>query len=334
MSESSRKALVVPIVLEKHNNATSLSIVRVDGYQVVVNTAAWEGRDKAVWLEPETTVNTNLPIFSFLKREGRDKEVITAKRLRGEWSQGLLVPAPSGFEVGDDCWAALELEHYEPAEPTESLKVGDCAPAPSHWANLSRYDVENYLKYGRLFTTLDRITILEKLNGSNQSCVYSGEAYHVKSRNFWKKSGETACDFWRALEENEPLKKYLRDNPDHLVQGEMIGKVKGFLYGLNNKVEFRAFDIRKPNYHYMDATEFLDVCDRYSIKTPRVFESNALHSRELIESYVEGEQENNPKGYREGVVIKPTVERFERRLNGRLALKYVSNTYLEKKGRG
>lgn len=46
MSESAYKAKVIPLVMEKHPNADALSIVRADGFQCVVNTEAWVGRDK------------------------------------------------------------------------------------------------------------------------------------------------------------------------------------------------------------------------------------------------------------------------------------------------
>lgn len=326
MSESSRKAEVVPITFEKHPNADLLSIVRLGGFQCVVNTEQWAGKTNAVYIEPETTVQTDRPEFSFLKREGRDKEVVKAKRLRGEWSVGLLVPTPEGFNIGDDCWDYLELEHYEPEEEVKLL-AGDCATAPPYWANLPKYDLENFRKYKYLFKDDDIITISEKINGANQSCVFSDGEYHVKSRNFWKK--DDGNDFWSALHSNEPLKKFLRDNPNTIVHGEMTGKVKGFTYGLTQPT-FYAFDIRTPDYQWMDAGKFLDICDANNILTPRVFERSVSFSEDVVYKHTDGEQWNNPKGIREGVVVKPLINRYEFKLNGRLALKCVSNVYLEK----
>lgn len=328
MSESSRKAIVVPVVLEPHSNADSLSLIKVDGYQVVGNTLAWTGVDKAVYIPPETKVKTTRPEFAFLKREGRDTEVVRAKRLRGEWSMGLLAPCPDGYNIGDDAWDYYELEHYEPVEDVDGLHAGNCHPAPKHWANLSKYDLENWRGFKSLFKDKEPVTISQKLNGSNMSCVYSDGEYHVKSRNLWKKD-DGSSDFWRALHSSESLKKYLKDNPDHLIQGEMIGKVKGYTYGVTEPT-FKAFDIRKPDYHYMDCKDFLKICRDNGIPTSRIFAEDVPYSEAVVLQYVDGEQWMNPKGIREGIVIKCSAERFEYKLNGRLALKLVSNFYLDK----
>lgn len=329
MSESSRQALVVPITLRPHSNADSLSLIDIDGFQVVGNTEAWTGVQTAVYIEPETIVDTTRPEFSWLKREGRDKEIIRAKRLRGEWSVGLLVPTPNGFGLGDNCWDYFGLEHYEPEPEVDGLLTGHSHPAPPYWNNLSRYDLENFKKYKYLLRDDDLISVSEKLNGSNQSCVFSNGELHVKSRNLWKKD-DGQSDFWMGLHKNENLKKFLTDNENHLVQGELIGKVRNFTYGLNGEVEFRAFDIRKPDYTYMNSIEFYDTCNKYGIRTPRTFFHEEFYSLEKILSVTDGDQENNPKGIREGVVIKLCKERFEQKLNGRLCLKNVSNVYLEK----
>jgi RNA ligase (TIGR02306 family) len=326
-SNSSRTAPIVEINLEKHPNADLLSLCKINDWQCVLNTEQWKGKTRAFWIEPETLVKTNKEEFSFLKREGRDKERIKAKKIRGEWSVGLLIPVPDNF-TGNDGWDYLELEHYEPPEEIEGMKLGYTTPPPAHWANLPKYDLENFRGYNYLFQDGELVYIVEKLNGANQSVVYSDGEYHVKSRNFWKK--EEGCDFWKALRNNEPLMKYLRDNPNTLVQGEMIGKVKGYTYGLNGKVEFRAFDIRKPDYSYVDPQDFHKICEDNDLIIPRVFSYKEPYSKELVLQHTDGEQFNNSKGIREGVVVSPAIYRYCDKLNGRLKLKCVSNSYLEK----
>ncbi len=325
MSDSNKKAVVIPLILSSHGNADSLSVVDVDGLTVVVNTAMWQGHTTAVYIPAETIVPTTRTEFSFLDR-GRGEEVVMARRLRGVWSVGLLVPTPVGFNIDDDCWEYFGLKHYEPNEEEES---NNGWPAPPHWGSLTKYDLSNYRKYKYLLQDKEVITITEKLNGENMSCVYSEGAFHVKSRNLWKNELDGG-NFWEALNKNEPLKRWLRDNENFLVQGELIGRVKNFQYGLNGEVEFRAFDIRQPNYQYMNPSDYLDVCEKHHIITPRIFSHETAYSDELVLSFVDGDQQGNPKGIREGVVIKPNLERFVSRLNGRLALKCVSNSYLEK----
>lgn len=334
MSESSRHAYVIEIEKEKHPDADLLSLVHIDGFTCVINTAQWEGVNKCVYIEPQTCVDVTRPEFSFLKRpdKNRDVEVVTVRKFRGIWSQGLLIPITDETPVGTDLWEALGLSHYEPPEEIAGMVSGYTTSAPPNWASLPKFDLESFKRYGSLFKEGESVWVWEKLNGANESCVFSNGEFHVKSRNLWKKD-EGGSDFWLALHNNEPLKKFLQDNPDHLVQGEMTGKVKNFLYGLNGKVEFYAFDIRKPDYTYMNADEFMETCEKWGIKTPRLFEAGSPYSKELVEKHTEGEQWNNPKGLREGVVCRPTMSRFEARLNGRLVLKNVSNAYLEKQGK-
>lgn len=66
--KSTHKAEVVPVVLEKHPNADSLSIVKVFGYTVVVNTKQWEGHTKAVYIVPDSLVDASRTEFSFLSK--------------------------------------------------------------------------------------------------------------------------------------------------------------------------------------------------------------------------------------------------------------------------
>ena len=87
---SDHRCEVVPVVLEKHPNADSLSVVKVfDGYTVCVRTADWEGVDKGVYIPPDSVV-PDTEQFKFLEGHLR----IKAKKLRGINSYGMLVPVP------------------------------------------------------------------------------------------------------------------------------------------------------------------------------------------------------------------------------------------------
>ena len=52
---------VVPVTLEPHPNADSLSLVRVGGYTVCVRTADWEGVDRGVYIPPDSVVPATGP---------------------------------------------------------------------------------------------------------------------------------------------------------------------------------------------------------------------------------------------------------------------------------
>ena len=112
---STHKCEVVPVVLEKHPNADTLSVVQVFGYPVVVRTADWEGKTKGVYLPPDSVVDVTRPEFAFLASGTKTQHRVKAIKLRGVYSFGLLMPVADDAEIGDD-WAELYgVEHYEPA---------------------------------------------------------------------------------------------------------------------------------------------------------------------------------------------------------------------------
>src|ERR1035437_5638827 len=126
---SDHKCEVVPVVLEKHPNADSLSIVNVfDSYEVCVRTDDWVGIDKGVYLPPDTVV-PDTEQFKFLEGHLR----IKARRFRGVDSYGLLVPVPilDHCSIGDDLALIMEMRHYEPELAAElKQRMGEQGDPP------------------------------------------------------------------------------------------------------------------------------------------------------------------------------------------------------------
>lgn len=102
--------------LEKHPNADSLSITRVHGgYPVIVRTEDWKTGDLGVYVPVDALVPTDAPEFAFLGTSNR----IKAKRLRGVFSMGLLVPARPYMQEGEDVQNLLGVEKYIPPSERE-----------------------------------------------------------------------------------------------------------------------------------------------------------------------------------------------------------------------
>lgn len=92
MSSDSRVTIVQITNKIPHPNADTLSIVNVLGdYPVVVRTSDYQIGDLAVYV-PVDMICPALPAFAFLGAREKDRHV-KAKRLRGIFSMGLLVPA-------------------------------------------------------------------------------------------------------------------------------------------------------------------------------------------------------------------------------------------------
>ncbi len=107
--------------LVKHPNADSLSITQVHGgYPVIVRTEDWKTGDLGVYVPVDAMVPTDHYLFSFLGKHNR----IKAKRLRGVFSMGLLVPAPLGAKEGQDCAEFLGITQYQPPTDKEERIPG------------------------------------------------------------------------------------------------------------------------------------------------------------------------------------------------------------------
>ena len=83
-NKSTHRVEVVPITLEPHPNADTLSIVRVfAGYTVCVRTTDWQGRALGAYVPPDSLVDTTRPEFAFLADGKRARQRIKVKKLRG-----------------------------------------------------------------------------------------------------------------------------------------------------------------------------------------------------------------------------------------------------------
>lgn len=151
--KSNHRANVVRIdEILPHNNADSLSLVHIGGYQAVIRKGQFAIDDLAVYVQPDSVVPMT-DAFRFIW-EGHvcldgtvpeKRRRITVRKFRGEWSEGLLLPIsdfPELFvtlseskpgarlvEEGEDVSDLLGITHYDPDAGTESTK-GTQANAP------------------------------------------------------------------------------------------------------------------------------------------------------------------------------------------------------------
>lgn len=321
---SEQIAQVIQVYPKPHFNADSLEVCQAGGYQCLVRKGDFQDGDLAVFIPPDTICNSSRPEFSFLDTAGRPIR-IKAKKLRGIWSEGLIIKAPEGVAAGDNLYETLGLTHYEPEQEHVSTG-GNWAKAPAKWSALSKYDVENgkNSKYVNLFTVGEEVVVTGKLNGSNCCFVYSEEELHCRSRSGFRTRENNV--FWNCL--TPEIEKFCTDNPDYILYGESVGHVKGWKYDVpNGQVSFRAFDIYQPNRQYCCTEKFFELCDKFNIPTVPLICKTGFDLEKMIE------QSQNPcpitGGLAEGIVVKPVVERYNERL-GRVMVKFINPKYLEK----
>lgn len=316
--------------IAKHPNADSLGIVKVlGGYTCVVRLSDWHEGDLAAYIPPDSVVDTTRPEFSFLG----DKSKIRVRRLRGVYSMGLLIPAPQGASEGDDVAESLGVTHYQP--PAEFSVSGDAIAAPMIIA--PKYDVENLLRFANVFREGEELVATEKIHGANcRMTIVDGQMF-VGSRNLWLRE-DAKNIYWQAFRSLPQIEFLLRGKKQHepvnrVLYGEVFGRVQDLRYGRDNSVSFAAFDLLQDGV-FVGFHEFRTLMDNYLVPSaPAVWrgvyegEKTMAEWAELIEcdSTVAGA----PPGHiREGIVIRPTVERYDDTL-GRVQLKLVSNRYFE-----
>ena len=191
---STHKVEVVPIVLEEHGNADTLSIVRVfGGYTCVVRTADWVGVGLGAYIPPDSLVDTNRPEFAFLTKDANAEGFarIKAQKLRGVVSYGLLVPLPAAWpgRVGDDVTELFGVTHWEPMTKGEcamdGLNLGE-ANSPAPYLYCPKYDLEAFKRHHIDLTPGELVYVTEKIHGTSARYVcHDGQMYCGSNEN-WK----------------------------------------------------------------------------------------------------------------------------------------------------
>lgn len=331
---STHRVEVVPVVLEPHGNADSLSVVQVWDYQVCVQTVGWEGVTQGAYVPPDSLVDTSRPEFDFLAEPGKTMARIKAKRLRGVVSYGLLVPAPEGSVIGDDVTAILGVEHYEAPIQSTNLRGSSKqvqGPAGIHPV----YDVDALLRYAEVFEEGELVHVTEKIDGANARFTFVDGQMYVGSRKQWLEiDGGSLWD--RILKQYPGIQRLCETFDGHTLYGEVYGNVQSLKYGLGDKIAFAAFDILGKDGGWWDFDVQRDICVSYNIPNVPRFECEGVdtHSFPFDLEYMKKQAEGpslvpGANHYREGIVIKPITERYDRRV-GRVQLKLVSFAYLEK----
>jgi len=306
---------VVKIKLEPHPSADTLSLVRVDGYIIVVKTSEWKDGDLAVYISSDYVCPKN-EMFAFLGGRLRVKP----HKFRGIISEGLLIKTLPDMKLGDDVMERLGITRYEP--PMDLSFNGDNESGPS--GTYPKYDVEPYKKYHTLILSGEEVVITEKLHGASARYLWQKERMWVGSRTNWKRRSDKD-PWWQALQQNPWIEARCIHHDDYVLYGEIFGRVQNLKYGCTgNEIRFAIFDILYKNQwlNYDEAKKMTPGC----IWVPEVYRGLWKENCKLEEgnSLVVGANH-----IREGVVVQPILNRWNPEI-GRVKLKIVSNQYLQK----
>lgn len=340
--------------VEKHPNADSLSITDVmGGYPCIFRTGDYHEGDLACYIPVDSEVPLDKPDFKFLDTgKGRAKERIRAKRLRGVFSMGLLVPAPSFAKEGDDLQEWFGVTKYETeseqldAIVRENVKnrgllgrvqwyIQRAIDTLLVWFGLRRppgpklsyYDLDGIRKRSGDFIVGEEVALTEKLDGSQAKFAHTGKHFYSGSRNKWRTDS-----YWSETAVKYDLEYKLKRFPNHVLFGEIIGPTQKHRMPYNNgKLEFYAFDCYLlKEKRWMEYDELFAFCslDLNVPMVPELWRGPWPEDwKAELAPLAEGQSKiPNTKHVREGWVAKTTKERYNK--NGRVILKLHGEGFL------
>ena len=323
-----------------HSNADALELCQIKGWQCVIPKGKYR----------EGSLVTYIPIDSLIPLEHADRWNISkylsirtgpdapnppagrvrCARLRGEPSFGVLIDVENPeWTEGQDVKAHYGITKYiPPLKPT----AGDALPP--HPLFVEYTDIENLRNFPDVLEEGEEVSVTEKLHGTNCRVGMIEGEWMAGSMSVRRKPPEeetqwTSSTYWFPLS-LPPVRALLAEvGAEHrqvILFGEVFGsKIQDLHYGHKGKLGFRAFDLLV-NGKYVDADLFAQLCARHGVETvPLLF--RGAYDLNTIKALSEGSTTLDDAHIREGVVVKPIVERIHPKV-GRVAMKYIGDAYL------
>lgn len=339
-----RKLITKEIVknVEKAPNSDFLEIVSVRGWKVVNRAGEAKVNDEILYFEVDSALPMDDERFAFLSERGvksirsddgvtKEFHVLKTARLRGTYSQGLILPL-SAFPELDytqvDLAGQLGVFKYEPPLPAGAHAVGKF---PSHLRTTDAERVQNIPVevYKKITAETDAWVATEKIDGSSVT-MWKDETgkIHVASRG-WEIDLNRDSIYRKALDVS---------NAAHLLQpGEAVqGEVAGVGIAKNpldlQGVQFFAFNFTRGSNAVAQPVELwpqwvkkLSVPVYENLRLPDTI-VEAVEQIDGIKSLV------SPGRLTEGVVWTNKQGAAMWELETRHVFKVISNKYLVKTG--
>lgn len=315
--------------------ADAIECAMIGGWSVVVKKGEFEVGQLAVYCEIDSWIPTELAPFLSKGKEPREFEGIKGERLRtvklrGQLSQGLLLPLePTCANIASELFEGLDvsfpLNIIKWERPMNAQLAGMArGNFPSLIPKTDQERVQNLTKeINNAIESRLRFEVTEKLEGSSMTVYMIHGEFGVCSRNLDLKETE-GNSFWSTARRDdiEAKMRAVDEHWDFAIQGELIGPgIQGNIYNLS-KLEFRVFDVYNIQMGgYLDPEARRELIDRMGLQHVPVLTTfmMAIPVADLL-TLAEGKSVLNANQEREGLVFKEA--------NGGMSFKAISNKYL------
>ena len=317
--------------------ADAIECAVVGGWKVVAQKGLYNVGDLAVYFEIDSWIPTELAPFLSKGKEPREFEGVKGERLktiklRGQLSQGLLMPLTGmgqmGYQEGDDLTEKLGIKKWE--KPMNAQLAGVCrGNFPSLIPKTDQERCQNLKKeIAQAMAVEQAFEVTEKLEGSSMTCYLIDGEFGVCSRNLDLKETE-GNSFWSTAR-RDAVEDKMREEfglADFALQGELIGPgIQGNIYNLKDTMFciFDIYDIRRGVY--VDPMTRQAMVSDMGLTHAPVLAHRAKLTDTLGITDIDGllkfaEGKSTLAGVeREGVVFKE--------VNGGFSFKAISNKYL------
>lgn len=242
-----------------HPNADRLEIAKFElkssgpcAYEVVTQKGTTKPGDLMAYFSVDCVLPTDHPEFKFLTTRldgaGKTHYRLRAARLRGVFSQGLLVGAPAGSQFGDGCADSFGVTYYRAPEPEGMGGAVNVTRKPRAQC-FPVYGVDSLKKLPRLFEEGEPVVITEKIHGTNFRFgwvrkrflgIPCGWKFVVGSHRVIKGGDGNHfydSDVWMQAGERMKLAEKTRDYKGYVFYGELYGytytgqKIQDLTYG-------------------------------------------------------------------------------------------------------
>ena len=329
-----RKLATVRTVAEIRpiKGADMIVLAVVDGWKCVVKKDEFEAGDAAVYCEIDSFLPVR-PEFEFLRKssfkqmENKEGFRLRTVKLRGQISQGLLLPITvldRDVKIGEDVTEELGIEKYEAPIPT-CLAGQVVGPFP---ATVKKTDEERIQNLATDFASYKDKTfyVTEKLDGTSFTAIFDSELA-VCGRN-WQLAADDSNSLWQIANRLELAQRMKALDRRIAIQGELVGPgIQGNRYKLKQTelFVFNVFDLAA--FAYVEKEETASICEQLNLQTvPFVEQRGVPETIDEILQIAEGKSVLNNATEREGLVWVAGSGQ------DRISFKTISNKFLARGG--